>query len=110
MVKQRQTAIDLLLTDVVMPGMNGPALAKEVRLLCPGTKILYMTGYSGEFLRADMLIPGVSLIQKPFAPADLGRKISKMLAGKSREGSREAASSHETTAAAPKAAAARSSG
>jgi signal transduction histidine kinase/CheY-like chemotaxis protein len=107
-VKQRQTAIDLLLTDVVMPGMNGPALAQEVRLLCPGTKILYMTGYSGEFLRADMLIPGVSLIQKPFAPADLGRKISKMLAGKPRESSREAASSQ--TARAPKAATARTSG
>lgn len=109
MVKEREGAIDLLLTDVVMPGMNGPALAKEVRLLRPGTKILYMTGYSGEFVRADMLIPGVSLIQKPFTPADLGRKISKMLAGKVRESSREAASSQET-AAAPKAAAARTSG
>jgi two-component system cell cycle sensor histidine kinase/response regulator CckA len=107
--KQRQTAIDLLLTDVVMPRMNGPALAKEVRLLRPATKILYMTGYSGEFIRADMLIPGVSLIQKPFTPADLGRKISKMLAGKPRESSREAASSHET-AKAPKAATARTSG
>jgi two-component system, cell cycle sensor histidine kinase and response regulator CckA len=109
-VKQRQTAIDLLLTDVVMPGMNGQALANEIRSLCPGTKILYMTGYSGEFIRTDMLVPGVSLIQKPFTPADLGRKISKMLAGKPREGSREAASSRETAAAAPKAAAARSSG
>ncbi|PYX03287.1 MAG: hypothetical protein DMG86_04150 [Acidobacteria bacterium] len=108
-VRQRQTAIDLLLTDVIMPGMNGQALAKEVRLLCPGTKILYMTGYSGEFIQADMLIPGVSLIQKPFTPADLGRKISKMLAGKLRERSREAASSHET-APAPKAATARTSG
>jgi two-component system cell cycle sensor histidine kinase/response regulator CckA len=107
--KQRQTAIDLLLTDVVMPRMNGPALAKEVRLLCPGTKILYMTGYSGEFLRSEMLIPGVSLIQKPFTPADLGRKISKMLAGKRRVTSREAASPHET-ATAPKAATARTSG
>jgi hypothetical protein len=43
-------------------------------------KILYMTGYSGEFIRADMLTPGVSLIQKPFTPADLGRKIRKLLA------------------------------
>src|SRR5205807_10404779 len=74
-----------------------------------GTKILYMTGYSGEFLRADMLIPGASLIQRPFAPADVGREISKMLAGKPRESSREAASSHET-AEAPKAATARTSG
>src|SRR5882724_4917165 len=108
-VKQRQTAIDLLLTDVVMPGVNGQALANEIRSLCPGTKILYMTGYSGEFIRADMLIPGVSLIQKPFTPVDLGRKISKMLAGKPREGSLEAASSHET-AAAPKTVTARTSG
>jgi two-component system cell cycle sensor histidine kinase/response regulator CckA len=91
-----------------MPGVNGPALAKQVRLLCPGAKILYMTGYSGEFIRADMLIPGVSLIQKPFTPADLGRKISKMLA-KPLEGSREVASSHET-APTPKAATARTSG
>ena len=105
-VSQRKSAIDLLLTDVVMPGMNGPALAKQVRSLCPETKILYMTGYSGEFLRADMLIAGVSLIQKPFTPADLGRKISKMLADKSRENSEAA----PNTSAAPKAAAARTSG
>ena len=38
-----------------------------------------MTGYSGEFIRADMLTPGVSFIQKPFTPADLGRKIRKLL-------------------------------
>jgi len=108
-VKQRQTAIDLLLTDVVMPGMNGQALANEIRSLCPGTKILYMTGYSGEFLRADMLIPGVSLIQKPFTPADLGRKIRKLLADKPRETPGDAALP-EQTAAARKAASARTSG
>src|SRR5206468_3198546 len=99
-VKQRPIAIDLLLTDVIMPGMNGQALANEIRSLCPGTKILYMTGYSGEFIRTDMLSPGVSLIQKPFTPADLGRKISKMLADKSRESSEAA----PNTSAAPKAA------
>jgi signal transduction histidine kinase/CheY-like chemotaxis protein len=103
-VKERESAIDLLLTDVVLPRMNGPALAKEVRALRPETKILYMTGYSGEFIRADMLIPGVSLIQKPFTPADLGRKISRMLADKHPESSRGTTSSH-VTAAAPKAAA-----
>ena len=109
LVEQRRTAIDLLLTDIVMPGMNGQALAKKVRSLHPGTKILYMTGYSGEFLRADMLLPGVSLIQKPFAPADLGRKISKMLARQQGEGSREVVSSYEN-APVPKAATARTSG
>ena len=108
-VRQRKTAVDLLLTDVVMPGMDGAALAKEVRSLRPETKILYMTGYSGEFIRADMLSPGISLIRKPFTPAELGRKIRKMLADKARESSRDGASSNQT-AAAPKAAAARTSG
>ena len=88
--------MDLLLTDVVMPGMNGPALAKEVRSLRPQTKILYMTGYSGEFIRADMLTPGVSFIQKPFAPADLARKVSKMLAEKEPPAPRAAAAGKST--------------
>jgi signal transduction histidine kinase/ActR/RegA family two-component response regulator len=81
-LSQQKGAIHLLITDVIMPGMNGPALAKQVRALRPETKILYMTGYSGEFVRSDMLIPGVSFIQKPFTPADLRRKIRKMLADK----------------------------
>jgi CheY-like chemotaxis protein len=108
LVEQRQTAIDLLVTDIVMPGMNGQALAKRVRLLHPETRVLYMTGYSGEFLRADLLMPGVSLIQKPFAPADLGHKISKMLAGNRKSSQGAASSLHR--AAAPKAATARTSG
>jgi signal transduction histidine kinase/ActR/RegA family two-component response regulator len=83
-LSQQKGVIDLLITDVIMPGMNGPALAKQVRALRPETKILYMTGYSGEFVRSDMLIPGVSFIQKPFTPADLRRKIRKMLADKPR--------------------------
>jgi signal transduction histidine kinase/ActR/RegA family two-component response regulator len=81
-LSQQKGVIHLLITDVIMPGMNGPALAKQVRAMRPETKILYMTGYSGEFVRSDMLIPGVSFIQKPFTPADLRRKIRKMLADK----------------------------
>jgi len=78
----RKAAIDLLLTDVVMPGMDGTALAKEVRLLHPETKVLYMTGHSGTFIRADMLNEDVSLIRKPFTPGELGQKIRKMLPGR----------------------------
>ena len=81
-LNQQKGVIHLLITDVIMPGMNGPALAKQVRALRPEIKILYMTGYSGEFVRSDMLIPGVSFIQKPFTPADLRRKIRKMLTDK----------------------------
>ena len=50
-----------------------------------------MTGYSGEFVRSDMLIPGVSFIQKPFTPADLRRKIRKMLTDKPQAASKKAA-------------------
>lgn len=109
LVREREGAIDLLLTDVIMPGMDGATLAKELRCLRPDTKILYMTGYSGEFIRAEMLTPGVSLIRKPFTPDELGSKIRKMLANKPREISGEGGSRHNSVRA-PKAGAARASG
>jgi signal transduction histidine kinase/CheY-like chemotaxis protein len=102
-VNERKGVIDLLLTDVIMPGISGPALAKQVRSLRPQTKILYMSGYSGEFL-PDMLTPGVSFIQKPFTLADLARKIRKMLAAKPKETSASAAAFSQQTAVARKAA------
>jgi two-component system, cell cycle sensor histidine kinase and response regulator CckA len=95
----RKATIDLLLTDVVMPGMDGTALAKEIRSLHPETKVLYMTGHSGAFIRADMLNQDVSLIRKPFTPGELGRKIRKMLSGKLGESSRECACPEENAAA-----------
>src|SRR6266550_2741415 len=84
------------------------SLAKKVRSLRPQTKILYMTGYSGEFIQADMLTPGVSFIQKPFTSVDLERKIGKMLADKLRENSPDSTSSPKTISAS-KALAARTS-
>lgn len=92
-IVNQKGVIDLLVTDVIMPGMNGPALAKQVRALRPEIKVLYMTGYSGEFVRSDMLVPGVSFIQKPFTPADLRRKIRKMLADKPASAKKAAAGS-----------------
>jgi two-component system cell cycle sensor histidine kinase/response regulator CckA len=109
-VKEREGAIDLLLTDVIMPGMNGSTLAKQVRLLRPQTKILYMTGYSGEFIRSEMLTAGVSLIQKPFTPADLRRKIRKMLTDKAQDTSGNTPALLRQTTAARKAASAGTSG
>jgi len=105
-VSEQKGEIDLLLTDVIMPGMSGPALAKQIRSLRPQTKILYMSGYSGEF-QPDMLTPGVSFIQKPFTLADLARKIRKMLADKPKETSGSAAAPSQQTGAARRAASAR---
>ncbi len=108
-IVSREGSVDLLLTDVIMPGMNGPALAKQVRALRPRTKILYMTGYSGEFIRADMLTPGVSLIQKPFTTADLGRKIRKLLSDP-QEAAGDSAALRQQADKGRKAASARASG
>jgi CheY-like chemotaxis protein len=108
-VRGGKAMIDLLLTDVVMPGMDGTALAKEVRSLHPETKVLYMTGHSGTFIRADMLNADVSLIRKPFTPGELGRKIRKMLPRNAGERSRKRVCTNENFGA-PRVAGTRTSG
>jgi two-component system, NtrC family, sensor kinase len=75
--------IDLLLTDVVMPGMNGRALGDAARQHRPGLKILYMTGYSrNAIVHQGRLDPGVSLIQKPFSEAALASRVHGILSEK----------------------------
>jgi two-component system, NtrC family, sensor kinase len=72
--------IQLLLTDVVMPGMNGRALADAVRQSHPSVKTLFMTGYSrNAIVHQGRLDPGVSLIQKPFSQATLAARIRSLL-------------------------------
>ncbi len=72
--------VHLLLTDVVMPGMDGPELARRVQERCPGTAVLFMTGYSTEAVeRHGVLVPGTSLIQKPFTAAELLARVRDAL-------------------------------
>ncbi len=72
-----ETPIDLLLTDVVMPGMSGPVLAERLVAARPGLKVLFMSGYSEEALLRD----GVSvLLPKPVTPAALTTKVREVLA------------------------------
>jgi CheY-like chemotaxis protein len=74
------TQIQLMLTDVVMPGMNGRALADSVRRSHPGVKTLFMTGYSrNAIVHQGRLDPGVALIQKPFSQASLAFRIRTIL-------------------------------
>jgi PAS domain S-box-containing protein len=74
-------AIDLLLTDIAMPGMGGPQLAEEVARLRPGTKTLFVSGYPHDTLRGHGAGPaGVGFLQKPFSIAALAEKVRAVLA------------------------------
>jgi len=73
-------AIALLLTDVVMPGINGPVLAKRLRSSRPLIKVLYMSGHSENVLDLqDEIGPGTDFLQKPFRPADLVHRARTLL-------------------------------
>jgi signal transduction histidine kinase len=73
-------SIHLLLTDVVMPGMNGRRLAEEARLRLPLLKVLYMTGYSrNAIVHQGRLDPGGDLIQKPLNNEHLASAVRKVL-------------------------------
>ena len=74
------SGIGLLLTDVVMPGMNGRKLAEAAASLHPGIKVLYMTGYSrNAIVHQGRLDPGVDLIQKPLSEETLAAMVRKVL-------------------------------
>ena len=74
--------IHLLLTDVVMPRMGGRVLAQELAKTRPALKVLYMSGYTDDaIVHHGVLDPGTHFISKPFAAADLQRKIREVLDG-----------------------------
>jgi len=73
--------IHLLLSDVVMPGMNGPELAGKIIGGRPDTKVLYMSGYTGDALPVrELLNSGAALLHKPFTGLSLATKVREVLA------------------------------
>jgi PAS domain S-box-containing protein len=79
-LKQQDTRVDLLLTDIVMPGRNGRELAKEAQELRPGLKVLYMTGYSrNAVVHHGRLDEGVDLLQKPVSQTELAARVRDVL-------------------------------
>jgi two-component system, cell cycle sensor histidine kinase and response regulator CckA len=75
---------DLLVTDVVMPGMNGWELGKRLRQRWPGLRVLYISGYTEDVAEpGGASEPGAAFLQKPFLPVDLLASMRKLLDAKS---------------------------
>ena len=80
MLIQDDRRIDLMLTDVVMPGLNGRELGRRARALRPGLPVLYMTGYSrNAVIHQGRLEEGVDLLQKPVNQAALAARVRELL-------------------------------
>jgi CheY-like chemotaxis protein len=76
----REQAVDLLVTDVVMPRMTGPTLAREVDRLCPGIPILFVSGYTaGAALGVVLRERGDAFLPKPYTPRTLAAKVREVL-------------------------------
>ena len=80
LAEEQAGKIQLLITDIILPDMNGMELAKRLHTLCPGLKIMYMSGYTSNMIAHEgILDEGVNFIQKPFKMDDLAVKVSESL-------------------------------
>ena len=78
--REYANSIHLMLTDVVMPGKNGPALAEELKLVRPDLRVLFMSGYTdGALARYEVLGSHLNFIAKPFTTDSLARKVREVL-------------------------------
>jgi two-component system, cell cycle sensor histidine kinase and response regulator CckA len=79
-VGDRHEPIDLLLSDVVMPGMSGPQIAEAIRPRHPSLSVIFMSGYADDAIRHHgTLEPGTSFIAKPFTPDGLRQRVREVL-------------------------------
>ena len=78
--EQDRVHVDLLLTDVIMPGMSGRELADQMKARRPQLRVLFMSGYTDDaVVRHGMLEPGLAYLEKPFRPPVLLRKVREVL-------------------------------
>jgi signal transduction histidine kinase/CheY-like chemotaxis protein len=74
--------VDLVITDVVMPMMSGPDFARQLLLHCPSARILFMSGYTEETIRAQgPLVDRGEFLEKPFTPDGLAKRVREVLDG-----------------------------
>jgi len=79
---QSKEAIDLLISDVILPHVNGRKLAEMARTSRPALKVLFVSGYSEDaIVRGDLIEAGMDMLTKPFALDTLGAKVYAMING-----------------------------
>jgi signal transduction histidine kinase/ActR/RegA family two-component response regulator len=77
---EQQPALDLVITDVIMPKMSGKELHNRMKICAPRVKVLFMSGYTDDALVLhDVLDPELFFLEKPFSPARLSRKVREVL-------------------------------
>jgi CheY-like chemotaxis protein len=80
LLRRHPAPVELLVADVVMPGMSGPEVAQAVTAMRPGTQVLYTSGYTDSQIgHHGVLEPGIAFLQKPFSADDLTRKVRSLL-------------------------------
>jgi two-component system, cell cycle sensor histidine kinase and response regulator CckA len=77
--EQYAKAIDLVLTDVVMPHLNGPQLFERLHPMRPDMRVLYMSGYIDHAFQDGVIEPGVAFLQKPITPGVLARQVRRVI-------------------------------
>jgi two-component system cell cycle sensor histidine kinase/response regulator CckA len=78
--KKRKQPVDLLLLDVVSPGLPGPVVAERLAGLQPGLRVLFMSGYDAtSVVRRYVVEKGFALLKKPFTPDELAKKVREVL-------------------------------
>jgi len=78
-ITEGKTEFDIVVSDVVMPGLDGPAMVRAIRATHPRLPVLFMSGYAEEQLRRDIDIPDMHFIAKPFSVASIGDKVGAVL-------------------------------
>jgi len=81
-IVQRGEQFDLVVSDVVMPAMDGPTMAREIRKLVPELPVLFMSGYAEEQLRREIDLENMHFIPKPFSVQQISDKVAAVLGGK----------------------------
>ena len=80
LVKREGCRIDLLISDVILPGYSGIVLAEKLRKVCPGLKVLFISGYTGDYIsRKESQAGNIQILHKPITASQLLEKIWELL-------------------------------